>query len=61
MNLNGGERMKDKEAIEVVESFLMFVRACTAESTEDNIPAVLNMDLVESMEIVLELAKEYAE
>lgn len=53
--------MKDKEAIEVVESFLMFVRACTAESTEDNIPAVLNMDLVESMEIVLELAKEYTE
>lgn len=53
--------MKDKEAIEVVESFLMFVRACTAESYEDDIPAVLNMDLIESMESVLELAKEYTE
>lgn len=54
--------MKDKEAIEVVESFLMFVRACVAiESPEDNITAVLNMDLVESMERVLELAKEYTE
>ena len=53
--------MKDKEAIEVVESFLMFVRACAAENPEDNIPALLNMDLVESMERVLELAKEYTE
>lgn len=55
--------MKDKEAIEVVESFLMFVRACVAIESpeEDNIHAVLNMDLVESMEIVLELAKEYTE
>lgn len=53
--------MKDKEAIEVVESFLMFVRACTGESFEDDITATLDMDLVESMERVLELAKEYAE